>query len=167
MTPDNAAAFAAELTLTAELFAAPLSDARITAYYQALEHVEWERLQPLMMAARQTERFFPTPAVYLEALAGSADVMATTALGDVWAVVAKTKRTCDMDEATHDVVDAMGGWETFQHARLRDAAILAAQFRKAYVAVVREQRIQAGHFRAEDALGTGEPAYALPAASQA
>lgn len=151
MTRDDAAAFAAELTLTAELFGAALSDARVTAYFQALEDVPWEDLQPAMVAARQVERFFPSPAMLRDLTGPTLDVLAASAFADVWACAGGRANRDRLEQAALDTVEAMGGWGTFREARTGTGSILSAQFRKLYVAYARDLRVTEARQRAIEA----------------
>lgn len=148
MTRDDAEAFAKELILTAELFAAPLSEARITAYFQALEDVPWPELRPALIAARQCERWFPTPAALRELLDDAPDALAGEAFAEVWRCASNGPSRRHLDMPAREAVEAMGGWGTFREAKTGSGSMLSAQFRKLYLAFARRARVESAKARA-------------------
>ena len=81
MTADDLPAFTADLVVTAELYGAALSEARIVAYFEALADRPLRAVQTALRAARQTRRFFPLPGDLRELLDGDTEALAAHAFG--------------------------------------------------------------------------------------
>lgn len=83
MTRDDLPAFTAELMVTAELYGAALSEARIAAYFDAVSDRQLGPVRTALRAARQTRRFFPLPGDLRELLDGDTEAEAAHAFGVV------------------------------------------------------------------------------------
>ena len=83
MTADDLPAFTADLVVTAELYGAALSEARIVAYFEALADRPLRAVQAALRAARQTRRFFPLPGDLRDLLDGDSEAIAAHAFGIV------------------------------------------------------------------------------------
>lgn len=143
MTHDDLPAFTRELTLTAELFAAQLSPARITAYYQALEDQEWEGVRTAFYLCRRASRFMPMPADLLEQIRGPVEARAALAFQQVWERLVRG-RDVFVSALASETVQNMGGASVFTEAQVGSGGMLYGQFTKLYmVLAAREQRHQA------------------------
>jgi len=114
MTTDDLPAFTAELVVTAELYSAPLSEARIAAYFDALADRPWRQVQAALRAARQSRRFFPLPGDLRELLDGDTEAEAAHAFGIVMQNLGETASEEAMEvwrgnAALRAVVAQLGG----------------------------------------------------------
>jgi hypothetical protein len=117
MTARDGPTFATELTMLAEVFGERMSEARMNAYFAALEEFCIEDIQGACRRAIQTSRFFPRPAELIEALEGGLDDRAVYQ----WAqVMLRAKgQPHEMDAIAELAVEMMGGWrEQIQWLRM-------------------------------------------------
>lgn len=142
MTHEDLPAFTAELTLTAELFGAQLSKARIMAYFQALEDQDWEAVRMGFHLCRRASRFMPMPADLLEQIRGPVEERAAAAFQAVWDRLVRG-RDVHVSALASETVQNMGGASVFTEAQVGSGSILYGQFTKLYMVLAARHRREA------------------------
>ena len=145
MKGEDLPAFTAELLLTAELFGAQLSEARIGAYFEALGDQSIRGVLMALRACRERKRFFPLPGDVRELLEEDSESAAAYAFALLMAnlgdrATPEAKAEWHANEIMRVVVARMGGVaafraRTFGHSTWR-------VFLRLYQAELRDHRMR-------------------------
>ena len=114
MTPSDEQPFAQALVMTAEIFAEPLSEARIAGYFDALGDLELEAVLHGLARMRRESTFFPKPADIRAVSEGTPADQGEIAWGRFLHALEHvgTYRSVDFGDAVlHATIEAVfGGW---------------------------------------------------------